>query len=135
MSVAVFQTTYRVYFEDTDAGGVVYHANYLRFMERARSDWLASLGCSPKQPTDEWGIVFAVRSASLEFLYPARLGDVLEVTVELVAVRGASLDILQKVFLNESDEQLVRGELRIACMNAQRFSVCRIPDELRNRLN
>ena len=132
MSCADFVSRFRVYYEDTDAAGVVYHANYLKFMERARTEWLASLGCLPQQPTDQWGVIFAVRSVTLEFLKPAHLGNILEVSVSINRIRGASLDILQTV---ETDRQmLVSGNFRIACVDAVRMCACRIPKNLVDRL-
>ena len=132
MSCADFVSRFRVYYEDTDAAGVVYHANYLKFMERARTEWLASLGCLPQQPTDQWGVIFAVRSVTLEFLKPAHLGNILEVSVRINRIRGASLDILQTV---ETDRQmLVSGNFRIACVDAVRMCACRIPKDLVDRL-
>ncbi|MDE0310011.1 MAG: YbgC/FadM family acyl-CoA thioesterase [Acidiferrobacterales bacterium] len=132
MSCTDFVSKFRVYYEDTDAAGVVYHANYLKFMERARTEWLASLGCLPQQPADRWGVIFAVRSVTMEFVKPARLGNILEVTVTPERIRGASMDILQKVV---NDQQtLVRGSFRIACIDAIRFGVCRIPTDLVKRI-
>ena len=132
MSCADFISKFRVYYEDTDAAGVVYHANYLKFMERARTEWLASLGCLPQQPTDRWGVIFAVRSVTLDFVKPAQLGSILEVSVTPNKIRGASMDILQKVV---NDQQtLVFGKIRIACIDSVRFSACRIPKDLVHRL-
>ncbi len=133
LSCSVFYSRYRVYFEDTDAGGVVYHANFLRFMERARSDWLAGFGCLPQQPVDRWGVIFAVRSATLEFQRPAHLGDLLKVSVELDSIKGASLSISQTI-ISEAGETLVCARFRIACMDCSRFKVQRIPNELRRML-
>lgn len=132
MSCADYFSKFRVYYEDTDAAGVVYHANYLKFMERARTEWLASLGCLPQQPADRWGVIFSVRSATLEFFKPARLGNMLEVSVRVNEIRGASLDIRQTV---EADQQmLVSGSFRIACVDAVRMSARRIPKDLVDRL-
>ena len=133
LSCAVNYSEYRVYFEDTDSGGVVYHANFLKFMERARSDWLAEFGCLPSQPADQWGVIFAVRSLTLEFLKPARLGDLLKVSVRPDSVLGASLLISQTI-LDEGSEVLVRGNFRIACIDSSNFKVQRIPLELRRML-
>lgn len=132
MSIANFCSSYRVYYEDTDAGGVVYHANYLGFMERARTDWLTSLGCTPQQPTDKWGIIFAVRSAFVDYLRPARLGDLLKVSVSLDSIHGASMNISQCVAADHG--VLVRGEFRIACLDAEKLTVRRLPAELKEKL-
>lgn len=134
LSQKAFISKYRVYFEDTDAGGVVYHANYLRFMERARSDWLASVGCLPQQPNDRWGVIFAVRSVNLEFFKPARLGDLLRVTVEPDSVRGASITVSQTI-TDEADVILVQAKFRIACIDYSKFRVQRMPEDLRRMLS
>ncbi len=123
---------YRVYYEDTDAGGVVYHANYLRFMERARTDWLDSIGLPPKSAYDDSGVVFVVRSAVLDFFAPARLNDWLGVSVELEQLGMASLDISQSIMRNA--ERISCGRLRIACVDPKTMRVCRVPGELSDRL-
>ncbi len=128
-----YTSCFRVYFEDTDAGGVVYHASYLRFMERSRTDWLAEFCCQPNQPADLWGVIMAVRSAQLEYLRPARLGDLLTVSVALEAMRGASLYLSQAVHRDAS--LLVQAEFKIACVDAQRLAPRRIPAELREKLS
>ena len=133
LTAVAYRAEYRVYFEDTDAGGVVYHANFLKFMERARSDWLANCGCLPQQPTDCWGVIFAVRSLTMECLKPARLGDLLKVSVEPKSIRGASMLILQEI-IDEQGEILVRGNFRIACLDSSKFKVQRIPEQLRRLL-
>ena len=132
MSCAGFVSKYRVYYEDTDAAGVVYHANYLKFMERARTEWLAGLGCLPQQPADEWGVIFAVRSVTLEFIKPARLGELLEVAIDHVEVRGATMTILQTIAIGQ--QVLVSGKFRIACVDTVRMTARRIPKDLVHRL-
>ena len=86
-----FSMPLRVYYEDTDAGGVVYYANYLAFMERARTEWLRSLGYENQQLLDEQVVVFAVRRAAVDYISPARLDDLLEVVVSLSRIKRASL--------------------------------------------
>ena len=132
MSSEEFFSNFRVYYEDTDAAGVVYHANYLNFMERARTDWFASLGYKPQQPKDLFGIIFAVRSACLDFIKPAKLGDLLRVSVTPDSIRGASMTISQTI----SGERglLVRGSFRIASLDAVRLTVRRIPADLKQRM-
>ncbi len=133
LPTVAYRSEYRVYFEDTDAGGVVYHANFLKFMERARSDWLACCGCLPQQPADRWGVIFAVRSLTMECLKPAHLGDLLRVSVVPKSIRGASMLISQEI-VNEQGEILVRGNFRIACIDSSQFKVQRIPEQLRRLL-
>jgi len=115
----------RVYYEDTDAGGVVFYANYLKFMERARTEWLRSLGFQQTRLAEEQGVVFAVRRVRLDFLRPARLDDRLEVSARLSESRRAGMTIEQEVRCGE--EVLCRGEVEIVCVDAQRFRPRAIP--------
>ena len=117
----------RVYWEDTDAGGVVYYANYLKFMERARSEWLRSLGFDQNQLRNEQGIVFVVRQATIEYLKPARYDDLLMVSAKLKQTGRASLVISQTI---EREDLLTTAEITLACVNAQSFKPVRIPDEM-----
>ena len=119
----------RVYYEDTDSGGVVYHANYLRFMERARTEWLRRLGFEQDALIRDRGILFAVRSASLEYLQPARLNDLLEVSVRLCERRRASLVFEQAVSRGgDAEHPLCTGSIRIACLEAASFRSTPIPE-------
>jgi acyl-CoA thioester hydrolase len=120
----------RVYYEDTDAGGVVFYANYLRFMERARTEWLRSLGQEQDVLRDREGVLFAVRHAALDFLSPARFNDSLTVTVSLIRRGGASLDFGQEVRRDEDDTLCCRGLVKVACVNAQTLRPTRIPPTL-----
>src|ERR1044071_1087355 len=92
-----FTWTVRVYYEDTDASGVVYHAAYLRFFERARTEWLRALGHGQEQLRQSSGLAFTVANMEIAFVKPARLDDELEVTVEIEQLRGASLKIRQNL--------------------------------------
>jgi acyl-CoA thioester hydrolase len=115
----------RVYYEDTDAGGVVYYANYLKFMERARTEWLRSLGFEQDELLRREGILFAVRSVRLEFTQAARFNDALEVTAQVVRRGGASLSVAQEV--RRAQATLCRGEVKIACLEAASFRPRPIP--------
>lgn len=126
MSLNVFSWPVRVYYEDTDAAGLVYYANYLRFMERGRTEWLRALGYEQTELRNEYGIVFAVSKVELEFLKPARFNDSLSVTVEMSRAGRASLDLLQRV-LRGADELVCRGTVRIACVDANTMKPCGIP--------
>ena len=121
----------RVYYEDTDAGGIVYYANYLRFAERGRTEWLRELGFENSELLAQKGIALAVRSVSAEYLRPARLDDALVVETRLTALRGASLDMAQTV--RRGEEELVTMTLTLACMNEDGRAV-RIPAEVRMRM-
>ena len=114
-SGVVFRWPVRVYYEDTDAGGMVYYANYLKFMERARSEWLRSRGVDLAVLADHEEAMFVVRSANLEFLRPARLSDNLEVSVQVAHQRPASIELCQAV--TRSGEALCTGMVRLACIN------------------
>jgi acyl-CoA thioester hydrolase len=129
--VALFQWDVRVYYEDTDSGGVVYYANYLRFMERARTEWMRSLGFEQDRLLAEHGILFAVRSASLDFLRPARFNDRLNVTVEMRHRGRASLTLEQSVLRHgDSTGPLCTGTVKIACIEAATFRPQPIPDPI-----
>jgi acyl-CoA thioester hydrolase len=120
----------RVYYEDTDAGGVVFYANYLRFMERARTEWLRHLGYEQDVLAQDEGVLFVVRRAAVDYRYPARFNDLLEVTVEVVERGGASLGFRQEV-RRQSDGQLCcSGLVEAACVRAATLRPSRIPPRL-----
>lgn len=130
MSYGLFSWPIRVYWEDTDGGGVVYHAGYLRFLERARTEWLRSLGHSQESLRAGSDLVFAVRSVQMDFLAPARLDDELSATVEVTAVRGASLGFRQSVLRVADGAELVRATVRAACLTASTFRPRPLPEGL-----
>ncbi|MCA1788708.1 MAG: tol-pal system-associated acyl-CoA thioesterase [Thioalkalivibrio sp.] len=119
----------RVYFEDTDAGGVVYYANYLKFMERARTEWLRQRGFEQDRLRAEAGVLFVVRSVSLDLRRPARFNDILSVSCRLTALGRASVDVRQAVSRDAVD--LATANVRLACVNAERFVPVAIPVPLR----
>ena len=121
----------RIYFEDTDAGGIVYYANYLRFAERARTEMLRHLGIESGRLVDDLGLAFAVRQCSMDFIKPAKLDDLLVVETRLGRVGGASLTADQRVSCDGTD--LVRMELKLACMSLQGCPA-RMPADIRSRL-
>lgn len=118
----------RVYYEDTDAAGVVYYANYLRFMERARSEWLRALGFEHTELARAHGIAFVVRSVKLDFLRPAQFNDVLQVTVEPAGLHGSRIILAQRIM--RDGRALVTAEISIACVNTASFKPVRIPRQL-----
>ena len=123
-----FSFPVRVYYEDTDAGAVVYYANYLRFMERARTEWLDALGFALPAIECAHGVTFAVHRAEIDFVRPARLADRLDVTVEPVS-RGASrLDLEQRVLRDGAI--LASARIALVCIDARRFRPVRIPAPL-----
>ena len=122
----------RVYYEDTDAGGVVYHANYLGFAERARTEALRDLGVPHAQMQREHGLIFMVRRVKLDYLAPARLDDSLSVLTTVTAVRGATVELRQQILLE--DRLLVNAELQLACVQAEVGRPGRIPARWRDAL-
>jgi acyl-CoA thioester hydrolase len=121
-----------VYWEDTDAGGVVYHAQYLAFLERARTEWLRARGKGQALLRDECDLVFAVRAMRIDFRQPARLDDALDVSVVLRRCRRASLVIAQAI--HRGGELLLDAEVRVAALNASDFRPRAIPDALHDEL-
>ena len=124
----LFSWPVRVYYENTDAGGVVYHSNYVSFMERARTEFLRSLGVELRALEVEERVLFAVRSMAIDFRGPARLDDLLEVTVDIKESRPASLTFLQSIRLN--GRVLCDGEVRVASISADLFKPVAIPSGL-----
>ena len=120
----------RVYYEDTDAGGVVYHANYLRFMERARTEWLRSLGFEQDQLLAREGVLFAVRRVSVDFTSPARFNDRLLVSARLMQLKKASLTFQQQITRQPDGRFLCGGEVQIACVDGTGFRPCAIPKSI-----
>ncbi len=119
----------RVYFEDTDAGGVVYYANYLKFMERARTEWLREHGFEQDHLRETSGVLFVVRSVNLELRRPARFNDALSVTCKPTALGRASLDMAQTV--SRGATELAVANVRLACVDAERFVPVAIPPSVR----
>ena len=122
-----------MYYGDTDAGGVVYHANHLNFMERARTEWLRSLGFDIAELADREDLLFAVHTASLEYHWPARLDQLLTVTVAVRAIRGASLDLAQGIFTDGRD--ICSAAIRLACLGRGNLRPRRMPKKLKIELD
>jgi len=125
----VHELPLRVYYEDTDAGGIVYHAGYLRFAERGRTEYLRDLGIEQTRLRDADGIVFTVRHCAIDFIAPARLDDLLTVSTELVQVGGATVTARQVV--RREGRELVRLSVRIATVRIADGRPGRIPKPLR----
>lgn len=137
----MFYWPVRIYYEDTDSGGVVYYANYLKFMERARSEWLRNLGFDQNVLNRDDGIVFAVRSASIEYLRPARLDDFLRIGVDVRQCRGAALRFVQPVLRAAAGadgtgdgDLLCTAEVEVACVDARSLRPRRIPAALKSEI-
>ncbi|MCD0259948.1 tol-pal system-associated acyl-CoA thioesterase [Xanthomonas melonis] len=127
-SPPVFSWPTRVYWEDTDAGGVVYHARYVAFLERARTEWMRAAGYGQESMRQQHGLVFAVRSMQLDFLKPARLDDALAVSAVVLKCKRASLLFAQSV--RREGEVLLTAEVRIAALGASDFRPCGMDDAL-----
>jgi acyl-CoA thioester hydrolase len=126
---AQFSWPVRVYWEDTDAGGIVYYANYLKFMERARTEWLRAVGFEQGPMQSEQKIIFVIVDTQVEFKKPARYGDALTVTATIKEHTRATFSFEQKVYRG-SDELLVNGAIRVACLDAETYRPRGLPREL-----
>ena len=131
-----FRFTLRVYWEDTDAGGVVFYANYLKFFERARTEWLRALGHEQERLRTDTGTIFIVADTSVRYLAPARLDDLLEVSVAPLEVGRVSMSLVQQAWRSAPGERtlLAEGRIRIGCVEAGTFRMRRIPNELLSKL-
>jgi len=127
-----FSWLVRVYYEDTDAGGILYYANYLKFFERARTEWLRSFGLNQDKLAQEEGLIFVVRRALLDFVRPARLDDMLEVTVEPLKLAHVYVELAQEA--RRGAQVLARAEIQVACLNLRGFKPVAIPQFLRDKL-
>ncbi len=125
----------RVYYEDTDAGGVVYYANYLKFLERARTEYLRDLGFEQDQLKQEYGIIFAVHRLSIEYMRPAVFNDALSVTASIVDQGRARLTFKQMITKENDNTRICSANVTIACLNAEKFTPARIPDHILEVLN
>lgn len=126
-----FSLPIRVYFQDTDAGGVVYHASYVNFMERARTEWLRTHGYSNAGLMKEFGVVFVVRSLRLDYFKPALLDDLLDVTAQIKDTGRSRLALLQNVL--RGAEVLTGGEVHLVCVSVASFKPVSVPEVLRKQ--
>ena len=127
-----FRHAVRVYWEDTDAGGIVFYANYLKFFERARTEWLRSLGVQQQALREATGAIFVVADTQLRFLRPARLDDLIDVTAAPVETGRASMRLAQQAW--RGTELLAEGDIRIGCVDAATLRPRRFPDPLLHAL-
>ncbi len=122
----------RVYYEDTDAGGVVYYANYLKFTERARTEWLRNHGFEQTDLAQVYGVVFVVRAFAIEYLRPARFNDALQVTVELIKVGAGQIDLVQRVM--RGHEELATAQVKVVCVRLATMRPVRLPREVATKI-
>ena len=117
---------YRIYYEDTDAAGIVYYANYLKFAERARTEWLRSLGFNQSNLMEQNGFGFVVKHVEADFIAPAKLDDVIEIETILKSLNKASIDMIQ--LIKKEDKDLVSIRVTLACLNKQGKATRVIPE-------
>lgn len=127
----IFTLQVRVYYQDTDAGGVTYHANYVNFLERARTEWLRTFGYTNMGMMKELGVVFVVRSIKLDYLRPALLDDLLTVSAQIKEIGRSRVTLYQTV--RRGEELLLEGEVHLVCVTAQGFKPVPVPDALREQ--
>ena len=127
----VFTLPIRVYFQDTDAGGVVYHASYVNFMERARTEWMRGFGFTNAGLMKELGVVFVVRSLKLDYLKPALLDDLITVSAQLKEIGRSRVTLHQAIMRGE--EKLVEAEIHLVSVSLESFKPVRVPDVLREQ--
>jgi len=124
-----FQFPVRVYWEDTDAGGIVFYANYLKFFERARTEWLRAAGVEQHQLREDTGLIFVVAATGLRYAAPARLDDLLTITVEPQPA-GDGQQVIERQRALRGDTLLCEGEIRIGCVRAEDLKPQRLPDSV-----
>ena len=125
MKEIIFEWNVRVYFEDTDSGGVVYHANYLKFMERARTEWLRSLGLNQIKLKQEDKVMFVVRKIDIQYKIPARFND--ELLIQTDCVKTTDYSIMLKQNILRDKQTITEGSVEIVCINSDLFKPVRIP--------
>ncbi len=129
------QHNFRVYYEDTDAGGVVFYANYLKFIERGRTEYLRDLGFDQGKITKEKNIVFVVKSLSADYLSPAYLDDMIQVQTNIKLSKNASLVFTQKILNLEKNTVLFNAEVKVVSVLKNNLKPCAIPQEIMEKLN
>ena len=127
------QFNYRIYYEHTDAGGVVYHARYLNFFERARTDWLRQRGIIQSQLQSELNIVYALTTANIQFKKPARMDDAITVSCQLHKIKNASVEFTQEMYKDDGT-LLATLYVKVACIDVETFKVIAIPQQLKQEL-
>ena len=124
----VFFWPIRIYYEDTDAGGIVYHTNYIKFMERARTEWLRNLGFEQDELRDKEGVIFAVRSVQVDYFLPAKFNDELLVSSQVMKKGKASITIEQEI--NKNSQILCKGIIKVGTLDDKSFKPKAMPDSL-----
>ena len=130
--IKTFSLPIRIYFEDTDSGGVVYHSNYLKFMERARTEWLRSIGIDQRHLKQDSHIMFVVHRIDIQFKLPARFNDELIVKSELKDIGSSKIEFRQMIYRN--DKMLIDASVDIACIDSEKFKPVRIPPTIKQTM-
>lgn len=132
-----FSWPIRVYYEDTDTGGVVFYANYIKFFERARTEWLRAAGIGQQTLTQTHGVMFVVKSTAVDYHAPAKLDDELKLTVVVERLGRASVQFVQEAWRITGDEAvlLTTGHVKVGCVDIVSFRPSAIPDEILKRIN
>lgn len=128
-----FSTNYRIYYADTDAGGVVYYANYLKFFEQARTDLLRSKNIIQSDLMNEFNIAFVVRKCEIDYLAPAKLDDLITVNCKIIEIGGASIKMAQEI--TKSSKILAKLTVKIACLDIKQSKPTKIPQNIIKLLN
>ena len=138
MTARTFNWPVRVYWEDTDAGGIVYYANYLKFFERARTEWLRSLGLAQSELAAQSGLVFVVADLQLRYAAPARLDDALQIQLRVQDLGAASLQVAQQAWRTDAQGApatlLCEASVRVGCVQSASLRPARIPADVRARI-
>ena len=131
--MSVFEWPVSVYYEHTDAGGVVYYANYLKFLERARTEWLRAAGFGQDALMREAGILFAVRHVEIDYRSPARFDDALRVEARIEQLSKVSMTFAQRI-VRGADEVLCTATVKVVCLDRERFRPTAIPQSIREKI-
>ncbi len=133
----VFRWPLRVYYEDTDAGGIVFYANYLKFFERARTEWLRAAGIGQQQLSEETGGIFVVKNASIDYHAPAKLDDRLEISVQVKKLGRASIEFVQEAWCMDHPEplRLCSGSVRVGCVHSSSLHPTRIAADVFQKIS
>lgn len=129
-----FNWSVRVYYEDTDAAGLVYHSNYLKYLERARTEWLRAYGYSQENLRNKLTIIFVVKDMTVRFHQPAKMDDLLNVNARIKECRGASL-LFQQTIVNEQSAPVCEAEIKVVCLDTGTMKPRRLPESLRKELS
>lgn len=134
---SAFRWPLRVYYEDTDAGAIVFYANYLKFFERARTEWLRTAGIGQQQLSAENGCIFVVKNSSIDYHAPAKLDDCLEISVQVQKLGGASIEFIQEAWCMNHPEpvRLCTGSVRVGCVNTSSLRPTQIPADVFQKIN